>query len=171
MTDDAKGPPPEMSAPPAGPSDRPSPTPWPPLLAAGGLLVGALLHLVVPWELSRAWLGFGVILALAAAAFEVWAAMTLKRANTNLLPTKPALQLVDAGPFAITRNPIYLGNVVLLFGLGLIIGTGWILIAALLYPFAVTPLAIAREERHLAARFGEAWTAYAARVPRWIGPF
>jgi protein-S-isoprenylcysteine O-methyltransferase Ste14 len=44
----------------------------------------------------------------------------------------------------------------------------WLVIAALVGAVLTRKLAIEREERHLAARFGEAWAEYAARTPRWL---
>jgi protein-S-isoprenylcysteine O-methyltransferase Ste14 len=63
---------------------------------------------------------------------------------------------------------MYVGMTALFIGLGLALASEWLVILALLLPLALWKLAVAREERHLAARFGEAWRAYAARVRRWV---
>lgn len=68
-----------------------------------------------------------------------------------------------------SRNPIYLANVVTFIGAALTFYSAWFLLAALADALLVQQLAIKREEAHLAARFGEEWRAYATRVPRWLG--
>mgnify|MGYP000231577150 CR=1 FL=1 len=80
-----------------------------------------------------------------------------------------ATALITDGPFARSRNPIYTGNTMLLTGVGLLTGIAWFILAALIAAFATQKLAIEREERHLATRFGKAWDDYAARTPRWLG--
>jgi len=75
--------------------------------------------------------------------------------------------LVTVGPYSITRNPLYLLSGLGFVGLALVTET-------VLLPFAVavlfallTPSVVAQEERFLAARFGDAYAAYAARTPRF----
>ena len=80
-----------------------------------------------------------------------------------------ATALVASGPFAISRNPIYLANGLLLLGLGGLFDNAWFFVAAPVAAFATDRLAIRREERHLTALFGPAWSAYADRVDRWFG--
>jgi protein-S-isoprenylcysteine O-methyltransferase Ste14 len=76
--------------------------------------------------------------------------------------------LVDTGPFAVVRNPLYVGNIALWAGFALTAQLTWLvpLIAVLL---AAEYHAIVRwEERLLETRMGEAYREYRARVPRWI---
>lgn len=75
--------------------------------------------------------------------------------------------LVTEGPNAFSRNPMYAGLALGLAGTGLLTGRAWPALAALGMVATVTPQ-ILREEASLAATFGEAWDAYAARVPRWV---
>lgn len=76
--------------------------------------------------------------------------------------------LVSSGPFAWVRNPLYLGNIMLWVGFALSAGLAWLapVIAALL--FAAYHAVVLWEEQLLAARLGDAYREYAARVPRWI---
>jgi protein-S-isoprenylcysteine O-methyltransferase Ste14 len=75
---------------------------------------------------------------------------------------------LTSGPFAWSRNPIYLGEASLIAGFGLLKGSLWLLIAAITFVNLVTLLAVIREEAHLAARFGEDWQAYVRKVRRWL---
>ena len=74
---------------------------------------------------------------------------------------------MTAGPFALVRNPLYVGNFGIWIGLVLASGLLWMLPVAWLV-FALQYSAITRfEEAALAARFGEAYLAYALAVPKW----
>jgi protein-S-isoprenylcysteine O-methyltransferase Ste14 len=76
--------------------------------------------------------------------------------------------LVASGPFAILRNPIYVGNIALWVGFALIARLVW-LAPVLLLLLALEYHAIVRwEERLLETRRGDEYREYAARVPRWI---
>ena len=79
-----------------------------------------------------------------------------------------AVSLNTRGPYAYTRNPLYLAGTTLVLGVGLVSGIVWFLLIAVLAAFAVQKLAIEREERHLQARFGRTYVDYAERVRRWI---
>lgn len=151
-------------------SDRPNRVPWPPILLASAVGGGLLLHAVAPLSLPASPLmrGAGLALVVAALAVDVWAAMVFRRARTTILPHRGTEALVTDGPFALSRNPIYAGNVALVAGVGLGAGSWWPIILAPLMAVAVDRLAIRREEAHLAARFGPAWQAYAGRVRRWL---
>jgi protein-S-isoprenylcysteine O-methyltransferase Ste14 len=76
--------------------------------------------------------------------------------------------LVDSGPFALSRNPVFLGQAVLLIGLVLAFPDPVQLSAAVLGLAAIRKQA-AIEERVLRATFGKRYDVYAARVPRWLG--
>ncbi len=156
--------------------DRPNRIPWPPILfgsaALAAWLAGAALPLPWPGATSpgATWLGIaGWGLIAAGLGLDLWAMAVMRRRRANILPHRAATTLVTTGPFAWSRNPIYLGNTLLLAGCGLAIGNPWFLAAALAAALAVTGLAIRREEAHLAALFGEDWQRYAARTGRWLG--
>jgi protein-S-isoprenylcysteine O-methyltransferase Ste14 len=76
--------------------------------------------------------------------------------------------LVTSGPFAYSRNPIYLAFAIPLASLALYSIPG-ALFGLALYFAAMTILVVRPEERDLARAFGPAFGAYAARTPRWIG--
>ena len=145
----------------------------PPPLA--GLLMG-----VVAWLASSAFapttlpflvrLGSAIAFVVLGLALAGAGARTVSRAKTTLNPIRPdtSTALATSGIYAYTRNPIYLGNTLLLIGFAIALRWGWLAIAAPITVLAVTMLAIQREEKHLAARFADAWRAYAARVRRWI---
>jgi protein-S-isoprenylcysteine O-methyltransferase Ste14 len=97
-----------------------------------------------------------------------WAFLAFRSHKTTVLPHQRADALIASGPFAWSRNPIYLGEAVILTGLALYHGSLWHALAIPVFMLVLTKLAIEREEAHLAARFGDAWAAYRARVRRWL---
>jgi protein-S-isoprenylcysteine O-methyltransferase Ste14 len=141
----------------------------PPLIFAGGWVLGLALHTRARARLvigpSR-WLGG--LLAAAGVGQIAWAIWSMRRAGTDPRPDKPTATLVTDGPFRYTRNPIYLGLTAIYSGLLMAVGTPW---PALFLPAVLAVIregVIAREERYLAARFGDAFTDYAAHVRRWL---
>lgn len=146
--------------------------PWPPLLYLAAALAGLKLGAWLPaawwpddWRVQLA----GLVMIAAALGLDLWAMGTMMRHRANILPNRAATALVTSGPFRFTRNPIYLGNTVMVCSFAVAFGNPWFIPCALAAALAVERLAIRREEAHLAALFGPAWAAYAARTPRWIG--
>lgn len=76
--------------------------------------------------------------------------------------------LVASGPFAIVRNPLYLGNIALWAGFAFSAGLPW-LVPVFVLVLGMEYHAIVRwEEQLLAARLGDRYRAYAAQIPRWL---
>ena len=79
-----------------------------------------------------------------------------------------AEDLVTRGVFAQSRNPLYLGNLLVLLGLFVIHNNPWVYALGLAF-FGLSYTAIvAAEEEYLSAKFGDAYIAYTRRVPRWL---
>lgn len=155
-------------------AQSPNRIPWPPLIYIAVLLAAWGLQTLWPGGALLAGLGMwprvvGVVLALAGVGLDLAAMRAMHRAKTNVLPHRGAQHLVTEGVFAFSRNPIYLGNALLMIGVALVVHWPWLLVGALLSAALVDRLAIRREERHLSARFGDAFANYTRRVPRWIG--
>jgi protein-S-isoprenylcysteine O-methyltransferase Ste14 len=103
----------------------------------------------------------GVVLAIAGAAFGVWASRSLGRGFTPFPRPPEAGALVERGPYRIVRHPVYAGG--LLFFLGYSLHSGPLALAATGLLAVVWALKARVEERHLRARYVE-YAAYAARV-------
>jgi protein-S-isoprenylcysteine O-methyltransferase Ste14 len=150
--------------------ERPNRFPWPPVLLVLFIVLGFALRAVLPFDVARTpfsqFAGF-VLIALAL-ALDAWASFTFTRAKTTILPHRGSQALVTHGPFAYSRNPIYVGNLMILVGVGLLAGSLWHVVLAPALAFAIGHFAIRREEAHLAARFPGEWAEYTARVRRWI---
>jgi protein-S-isoprenylcysteine O-methyltransferase Ste14 len=109
----------------------------------------------------------GALIALGLGLF-VWALYTLYRHHTTVNPYRGVRELCTDGPFRLTRNPIYLGDWLILLGVALVLRTWWpLLFAPLIWP-VIRYGVIRHEEAHLEIRFGEAYRRYRARVRRWL---
>jgi protein-S-isoprenylcysteine O-methyltransferase Ste14 len=142
---------------------------WPPVAVGAPLVLGLLLTWLVgdPGGRTRVASTLGWVLLAAFALWNGWALLTMARHRTGLLPGEPSTTVIDTGPFARSRNPLYVGLLVASAGVALLAGSVWALLAlplewALLRWGAVLP-----EERYLSAKFGAAYADYCGRVRRW----
>ena len=110
----------------------PQPIARPPRLYLGTLLLSTLAHLRCPWPLwlSIWWRGALALPLLVCGGLLAWSAFaTLRRAGTTGHPGRPNNELVTHGPFAWSRNPVYVAMTALYFALALEIGSVWPLLA------------------------------------------
>lgn len=111
----------------------------------------------------------GLLLAVAGALLAV-AGQAAMGASWRVGVREDAVgPLVTEGPFRASRNPVFAGQVLLLAGVALAVPSVPGAVAALLFATAATAQ-VRAEERALEATHGAAFRAYAARVPRWLGP-
>ena len=116
---------------------------------------------------SAPWKYLGYIPMALGAVMAITAAQAFRRASTPVVPFEHATTLVTGGWFRVTRNPMYLGLTLILFGVALIDGT---LGAFLPLPVFVGILHwrfIRAEEHFLEGIFGEQYRTYRTRVRRW----
>lgn len=123
------------------------------------------LHIALP--AARA---IGALVMLAGVALNVWPKRGFRQVGTTVNPMRPyaSSQLVVRGPYRHSRNPMYLGHLLVMAGWGLWLQSGWGGIALLLQLAWLTRLQVMPEERALRARFGQAYVDYCARVRRWV---
>jgi protein-S-isoprenylcysteine O-methyltransferase Ste14 len=143
---------------------------WPPVAVGVPLLVGVVCSWLGgdPMGVSPFTTILGWLLLVVFAGWNGWALLTMHRHRTGLLPGSPSVTVIETGPFARSRNPLYVGLLVASAGLALVAGSTWALLAlplewGLLHWGAVLP-----EERYLTAKFGASYLAYRTRVRRWL---
>ena len=139
-----------------------------PLLAAIGL------HFIFPLRLPQglfrlALIPVGAALFIAGLAVALSASREFARFSQSMEPGQPITRMVETGAFSISRNPLYLGIVCVLSGLGLLLNVLWILIMLLPSILLCHFILIAPEERYLSGKFGSDYAAYAGSVHRWCG--
>ena len=142
----------------------------PPLIVRGLLALGLsadarLFHSrlnPVPFALG------GTALVLAGLVLGIAALGLFRRAGTKPEPWKASAALVTGGVYRTTRNPMYLGMMLIAAGLALTLGGLWSALALVAIFAALNFYVIAREEAYLEHRFGEAYRTYRSRVRRWF---
>jgi protein-S-isoprenylcysteine O-methyltransferase Ste14 len=113
----------------------------------------------------------GWVPAVAGIGIAVAAFGRFKRARTTVNPREPqtASSLVTGGVFGISRNPMYLGLLLILIGWALGLGTASPWLVPPLFVIVVSVLQIIPEEQALEKLFGKDYLQYRQRVARWIG--
>ncbi len=110
----------------------------------------------------------GRVIALLGLGMILWPVMQFLLARTGLVPFSKATTLVTSGLYRVTRNPMYLGMVLLLLGAAGIFGSLGALLPVPLFVLIIQRRFILGEERFLEAAFGHEYRAYRKRVRRWI---
>jgi protein-S-isoprenylcysteine O-methyltransferase Ste14 len=133
------------------------------LLMAGlhsGLPLIRILH--SPWT----WAG------LAPGVFGTWVMVTsaraFQRAETGLMPFDEATVLVKGGFFRYTRNPMYLGMVLILLGAAMLCGTAGAFLPIPMFVFIIRRNFILGEENFMEEAFGDEYLDYKRSVGRWL---
>lgn len=134
--------------------------------ARGLALVPPLVLLVLcrRWEIESEWAiwGAGLPVFLAGTVLRVWA----QRHLSYRLRTDPRLAVT--GPYAYVRNPVYIGNALIVAGLAVMCELPWAVPLLVLWASIVYSLAVRFEEARLLKRYGEQYERYLHRVPRWV---
>ena len=144
----------------------------PPLIFISFALLGYLLEQVYSLQLISG--DVSVLLLCSYVIFSLGiiviflAVISFFRHKTHIEPWQPASALMTEGIFAYSRNPIYLGFVVLVVAAALYLNTFWLLIGLLPSIWLLIHLVLQKEEQYLAQKFGAAYLAYKSRVRRWL---
>jgi len=111
----------------------------------------------------------GIALIALGIGLSAWGRVTFSRNRAEIVPSSDVHStLVASGPFRFTRNPMYLGIVVIGVGAALVAGT-WLMWLVPIIVFALDQLVIIPfEERSMERTYGDAYRAYRARVRRWL---
>jgi protein-S-isoprenylcysteine O-methyltransferase Ste14 len=143
----------------------------PPLLYLGSILLGVALGFLVPLGFAtggRLRVLIGIDLVIAGLALIVWAFVFHRRTNQDPDPRKPSPELIGGGPYAWTRNPMYVGMALIQAGAGVALGNAWILLLLAPTMWINQRYVIEREEAYLSRRFGAPYDAYRTTVRRWL---
>ncbi len=137
-------------------------------------LVGVAMQWAVPFSLPLAetTLGFvfaGIVLMILGAVLVILARHEFRRYGQPTDPGRPTQKVITTGVFSVSRNPLYLGGIGILVGLGLAFNLPWVILLLLPAIAACHYILIAPEEQYLTQKFGEEYRSYTEKVYRWIG--
>ena len=147
-----------------------SPMVHPPIVALMFIVIAYFLARFVPFPFVAPpvlrYVGLGM--TFIGFLLGIGAFIEFRKARTTLDPHGSVKQLVVSGIYRFTRNPIYLGFLLMVIGLPLNSGIYWGFLMAPLYIITMTRLVIEREEAYLEKKFKDQYTDYRSRVRRWI---
>lgn len=137
-------------------------------------LISVAVQFLVPFSLPQgilrqALIPVGTALIIIGIGFIVLARREFSHFGQPTDPGYPTSKVVTTGVFSISRNPLYLGIVIVLSGIALTLNTLWVLVALLLSIVICLYVLIIPEEQYLTAKFGEEYKEYTASVHRWLG--
>ena len=137
-------------------------------MVAGAITAAWVMIRLLPIPVTEPLPGFGAAILGEGLALIAWTLFAMLRAGTDPRPDKPDAAFVIDGPFRFSRNPIYLGFLIVVAGMALRWGDLWGWVAVGASQIMLDRLVIAREEPYLARRFGAAYENYRSRVRRWM---
>ena len=114
--------------------------------------------------------GSAVALTVAGVWFVVGARMSLDKAKTTWRPMTPgqSTSLVSTGVYGVSRNPIYLGMLLVMLGLGVALSSPVALALSVVFVLYLDRFQIEPEERALSTILGQEYQEYQTRVRRWL---
>lgn len=132
------------------------------LAVVADVLGGGRLALHAPHAVA------GSLLVLVGLLVMLWGWRLFVTSRIAICPTAETVRLVFDGPYRVTRNPMYLGLVLMLLGVAVWRGSALYYIAAVVFFVIIDRIFCRFEEAKLRTRFGDEYLAYARRVRRWI---
>lgn len=143
----------------------------PPLFVAITLVIAVPLGLTFPLIGPTSWpLRFlGALPLLVGVALTASGARIFEQRKTNIKTFDDPDEFVRTGLFGFTRNPMYLGFLLLMIGAALLVGGLTVWLGPVAFFVAANWWYIPFEERRMGALFGEEFAAYRLEVPRWLG--
>jgi protein-S-isoprenylcysteine O-methyltransferase Ste14 len=119
-------------------------------------------------DTGAAWTYLGAVPAAAGVLLNLWTDKLLKEHSTTVKPDEAPSSLITSGPFALSRNPMYLGMALILFGTAMMTGCMLVSVTAPAFMWLVDREFIHSEEANMKRAFGREYERYASRVRRWI---
>jgi protein-S-isoprenylcysteine O-methyltransferase Ste14 len=124
-----------------------------------------LFEVLAPYRVAAA-----IAVAVAGVFFSIAGFASFRRARTTVNPMKPesASTLVNSGVYRITRNPMYVGLLLVLVAWAIFLSAPWALPGPLAFFLYIGRFQIAPEEVALSKLFGVEYAEYKAKVRRWL---
>ena len=142
----------------------------PPTFLMAAFIAMFALHFIAPLAMivPGYWRLIGLLPLIVGVAVDIIADRAFQRARTTIKPFEESSALVVDGFYAFSRNPMYLGFVLMLFGSAILLGSlsPWLVMAV--FAVLMDCIYIAVEERMLLQTFGPAFDAYKQKTRRWL---
>lgn len=128
------------------------------------------LHWLLPvWEtFTFSYPILGTAIGICGFAIMMWGWWLFQKHNVAICPTADTGKLIFGGPYRFSRNPMYLGIVMIFLGVTLFMGTAPFFLVVAIYFVILNSVFIPFEEQKLGSAFGPAYLEYKKRVRRWL---
>lgn len=148
----------------------------PPLIALGAVVLGLALDWLAPAYILTVLLPFetrlplGLLLIVLGGLLAYGGLRSFGRAGTAANPYAPSSTLATTGVYAYVRNPMYVGVMLMVGGIGIALASDWMLVMLVAAALTIHYGVVLREERYLTAKFGLAYEQYCKAVSRYGWP-
>ncbi|WP_243545695.1 methyltransferase family protein [Pseudodesulfovibrio tunisiensis] len=153
-------------------SDSPGVVVMPPLAFKVSLLAGICLEGVWPWPFDvcsmTGHIAAGAFVAFLGFAFMMWGYGLFRKLGVGVPTNTPSSVLVRGGAYRYSRNPMYVGFIVILAGIGFAAGSVWLLLTVVPMWAYLQWFVIPREEAYLQRTFGQEYIEFCRAVRRWL---
>lgn len=142
----------------------------PPRIAMALILGAAVMHLLTPVVSLHIFSSAFASVAFALSGFStmMWAWWQFQQRKVAICPTEATAHLITDGIYRVTRNPMYLGIVMMLTGIAMYFGTLPFYFAVIVYILIIDRAFCHYEEQKLLDTFGSEYAEYRSRVRRWL---
>jgi protein-S-isoprenylcysteine O-methyltransferase Ste14 len=124
------------------------------------MIVSFIYAIFLPLRLGTTWLYSGLVVYLLGVGFSIVGILNFA--------TSPKDKVITKGLYSISRNPMYIGLVLMQVGLG-IICSSWVYLLLTLVLLILLNENLSAEERYCLYRYGDSYRRYKNKTPRWIG--
>ena len=142
----------------------------PPVYLFLSIAIMVLVHFLLPGAkiLALPWNLLGLIPLTLGIVLNLVADRSFKNHETTVKPVEESTALITTGTFRLSRHPMYLGFVLILFGTAVLMGSLMPYIVIIVFAIFIDLIFIRFEEKKLEQIFGEAWLEYRRKIRRWI---
>lgn len=142
----------------------------PPRIAMTMLALASLIHVAVPITSLHlpSFLIAGALLVSLGFSIMIRAWWLFEQHQTAICPTTSTTAFISDDVYALTRNPMYLGMVLMMLGIASFVGSWLFYVVALAYALILNHVFCHYEEQKLLHQFGDQYAVYASRVRRWL---
>jgi protein-S-isoprenylcysteine O-methyltransferase Ste14 len=144
--------------------------PLPPKYFTSSTIFIVIIHFILPVIkfVSFPWNLTGLIPIVIGSLLNLNADGSFKKMNTTVKPFEESTALLTDGVFRFSRNPMYLGMVLILSGISIVLGSLSPFFIILIFMFAMDFVFVRKEEAMLQNKFGTRWLEYKKTVRRWL---
>ena len=140
---------------------------YPPVILLSALIIQSVLYFTYPVLLNLS-IFFGIFIVLLGIILVYISLKKLSKMETTFIPDGEPAKLVVDGPFRISRNPTYLGMLLILLGTALSLQSLSSLMVAAVFFLIINFTWIRHEENKLSEIFKEDWQDYSSKTRRWL---